>query len=315
MLSEDSHPTERELLLAADGEIPAGHAAQVLAHLTACRECRARMAAVEETIVDFARAHRQVLDPQLPAVAGPRALLKAQLAELVSHQEANSAPWFFRITSATRVAAFVLVAMFIAGAVMLFFRPSNLRRKSSMVASFERGLVPNHTLTPGATRSVTINDVCAMPHEEVVAEVSSTLRREVLQEYGIVHARADDYEIDYLIAPGLGGAEQIQNLWPEPYSPAWNAHMKDALEERLHQLVCSGKLDLGTAQRDIATDWISAYKKYFHTDKPLSMTSRLESTLPAEFRAFNPDGYLRAASENRRRRYEMRSISWILFGC
>ncbi len=30
-------------------------------------------------------------------------------------------------------------------------------------------------------------------------------------------------------------------------------------------MVCSGKLDLSTAQRDIATDWIAAYKKYFHT--------------------------------------------------
>jgi hypothetical protein len=268
-MSDASHMTDRELLLAADGELPAGRAAQVQAHLTACWDCRARMAEVEGTIVDFARTHRQALDPQLPPVAGPRALLKAQLAELASQQEANSGSWFFRFTSAARVAAFVLVAMFVAGTVMLFFHPSTLSRKDSMAASFERGLIPNHSLTPGATRTVTINDVCAMPHEEVVAEVSSTLRREVLQEYGIVHARADDYEIDYLIAPGLGGVEKIQNLWPEPYSPAWNAHMKDALEERL-------------------------YKKYFHTDKPLSMTSRLESALPARFRGFSPDGYLRA---------------------
>jgi hypothetical protein len=33
--------------------------------------------------------------------------------------------------------------------------------------------------------------------------------------------------------------------------------------------VCEGKLDLGTAQHDIARDWVSAYKKYFHTDTPL----------------------------------------------
>jgi hypothetical protein len=34
------------------------------------------------------------------------------------------------------------------------------------------------------------------------------------------------------------------------------------LEDRLHALVISGKLDLKTAQREIATDWIAAYKKY-----------------------------------------------------
>ena len=61
----------------------------------------------------------------------------------------------------------------------------------------------------------------------------------------------------------MGGAEDIHNLWPEPTSSsAWNAHVKDALEERLHQLVCAGELDLPTAQQAIATDWITAYKKY-----------------------------------------------------
>jgi hypothetical protein len=49
----------------------------------------------------------------------------------------------------------------------------------------------------------------------------------------------------------------------------WNAHVKDELEERLRNLVCEQKLDLTTAQRDIATDWISAYKKYFHIDMPV----------------------------------------------
>jgi hypothetical protein len=28
-------------------------------------------------------------------------------------------------------------------------------------------------------------------------------------------------------------------------------------------------LDLATAQRDLAGDWIAAYKKYFHTNAPL----------------------------------------------
>ncbi len=75
--------------------------------------------------------------------------------------------------------------------------------------------------------------------------------------------------MDYLITPELGGANSIRNLWPEPYSIVWNARVKDELEDRLHDLVCEGKLDLTTAQREISTDWIAAYKKYFHTDRPL----------------------------------------------
>ena len=37
---------------------------------------------------------------------------------------------------------------------------------------------------------------------------------------------------------------------------------KDALEERLHWLVVSGRLDLKEAQRAITTDWTAAYQRY-----------------------------------------------------
>jgi hypothetical protein len=114
-----------------------------------------------------------------------------------------------------------------------------------------------------------------MPHEEVVRAVPSSLRQQVFREYGIVNPRPEDYEIDYLITPGLGGADDIHNLWPEPTSSsAWNARVKDALEERLHQLVCDGELDLPTAQRAIAADWITAYKKYLGTDRYVSQMRR-----------------------------------------
>jgi hypothetical protein len=57
--------------------------------------------------------------------------------------------------------------------------------------------------------------------------------------------------------------------------------VKNSLEELLHQLVCAGKLDLSTAQHDIAADWIAAYKKYFHTDRPLPVTEpQLNNSLP-----------------------------------
>jgi hypothetical protein len=283
MLNQDLHLTDQELLLAADGELSARRIAQVQTHLAACWGCRARMAGIEETIADFARAHRQTLDPQLPPIAGPRALLKAQLAELASKREASSWRRLFQFTPASRAAAVIcagVVTAALAGGLLL--QHSTTGRRIAMVAPLERAAVPDRSLTPGATRRVTVGDVCSMPHEEVIGEVSASLREEVLQEYGIANARAADYEIDYLIAPGLGGAEDIHNLWPEPYtSRTWNAHVKDALEEHLHTMVCEGKLDLFTAQRDIATDWVAAYKNYFHTDKPLAPDLRLASSVVA----------------------------------
>ena len=54
----------------------------------------------------------------------------------------------------------------------------------------------------------------------------------------------------------------------------WNARVKDELERLLPNLVCAGTLPLATAQRDMATDWIAAYKKYFHTDRPVIAEAR-----------------------------------------
>jgi hypothetical protein len=277
-LSEDLHASDQEMLMAADGELPTRRAAQVHAHLAACWDCRARMAEIEGTIADFARAHRQNLDPQLPPIAGPRALLKAHLAEMASKPEATSW-WSFRFNSLARRVAFTCGVFAIAALMgMLLFQKFIRRGAYSAGTPFERGIVPDRSLTPGLTRRVSMSDVCSMAHEKVIGDVSTSLRQEVFQEYGIANAHASDYEIDYLIAPGLGGVEDIRNLWPEPYtSRTWNARVKDALEERLHQSVCSGELDLSTAQHDISTNWIAAYKKYFHTDRHLALNSRLDS--------------------------------------
>jgi hypothetical protein len=272
------HVTDQDQLLSADGELSTPRAAEVHAHLAACWDCRARMAEIEATIADFARGHRQTLDPQLPPIAGPRALLRAQLAELAAQPQVSPWRWIFQFNSPMRVAAFVAVAILAVAAIALFgrtFRDSTFRATNSASIALD-GSEPNHSLTPGATRRVSLSDVCSTPREQVVGEVSTSLRQQVFQEYGIANARAGDYEIDYLIAPGLGGIEDIHNLWPESEtSPTWNAHTKDALEERLHEMVCSGKVDLSTAQTDIATDWIAAYKKYFQTDRPLNLSSSL----------------------------------------
>src|SRR5579872_3355822 len=98
----------------------------------------------------------------------------------------------------------------------------------------------------------------ARARQEVIGNVSVSLRQEVLREHGRAQAKPDDCEIDYLITPGLGGTGDLRNLWPEPYyTPAWDTRVKDALEERLHESVCGGQVDLPTAQHDIASDCIA----------------------------------------------------------
>lgn len=119
-----------------------------------------------------------------------------------------------------------------------------------------------------------MGEVCAAA-ERAETRPPLSVQRAVFHEYGMDGAPPLEYEVDHLITPALGGTDDIRNLWPESYSSEWNAHVKDELEDHLHELVCQGKLDLSTAQHDMATNWISAYKKYFHTEKPLQHTSGL----------------------------------------
>jgi anti-sigma factor RsiW len=275
MLSEDFHPRDEELLLTADGELSGRRAARVRAHLASCWDCRARMAEIEDTIADFARVYRRHFGPELPPIDGARAQLKTRLAELAGKLRADSWPGFFRFAPAARIAAYLCVPLFTTIVISrIFVQHEAMSTPHSALALFETGIIPNRSLTPGAARPVAVRDVCLMAHEEVVKDVPVALRQRVFQEYGIANEDADKYEVDYLITPGLGGLEDIRNLWPEPNeSSAWNSHVKDALEERLYQMVCSGKLDLPTAQREIAANWIAAYRKYFSTDKPLPLGS------------------------------------------
>ena len=275
MLINTTHLSDQDILLVLDGELPRRRATHARAHLTACWQCRSRLSAMEGMIEEFVSLQQHSLDTQLPPDDGGLAVFKARLGQAAATTPHRAWHRFFEVLSSHRavssVAAVVLITL--AGAKLLS-KNVVAHAPASQAGLFATAPVPDHSLTPGATRPISLSDVCSRPHEEVVRDVPSGLRQQVFKEYGIVGARPGDYEIDYLIAPGLGGTEDIHNLWPEPSNnSAWNAHVKDALEERLHTLVCDGKVDLPTAQQAIASDWITAYKKYFGSEKYLSRLS------------------------------------------
>jgi hypothetical protein len=252
MVSKDLHISDQDLLLALDGEQPAVRMAEVRAHLSHCWVCRTRSSEIERTIQDFVRTYRRGIDDSLPSADGPRALLKAQLADLAAKRRARGKQTDRRLVYSSLVVALAIVAV-------IRLQPGSGPR-----------FIPDPRLTPGATRLASRNDVCPVRTADQAHLVPAALAKQVFDEYGVANPRPYAYEVDYLITPDLGGSDDIRNVWPEPYSGAeWNAHIKDALEEYLHQMVCGGKLDLAAAQQDIARDWVSAYKKYFHTDHPL----------------------------------------------
>jgi hypothetical protein len=66
----------------------------------------------------------------------------------------------------------------------------------------------------------------------------------------------------------------------ESTTSPWNSYVKDALERKLHKLVCAGQLDFKTAQREIPSDWIEAYEKYVGKSPPAPRV-RETKTAPA----------------------------------
>ncbi len=133
--------------------------------------------------------------------------------------------------------------------------------------------LPNARLTPGSTdprvsQANIQSTICRRGGytSSVRPPVSYTepLKFSGIKLYGYSDKKVSDYEEDHLIPLEIGGnPTDPKNLWPEPHHIGnWGAYVTDNLENKLHDLVCSGRLSLGTAQQAIATDWVAAYKKY-----------------------------------------------------
>ena len=268
-----THIPDRDLLLAADRELPESRLRQVRAHLSACGDCKARMDRILHTSADFSSAYRRQTDDALPESGQARANLQKKLSASMGpsrraawHEDLHAAWAGSRWGYKTAIAA---VAIF---SLVLVYRQYWLTGGGAGIAQVQAAPLPRPNLTPGAARDIPL-DAClasAKYYDDDSAAVPVSERKAVFREYGMDYRRAGHYELDYLITPALGGTNDIHNLWPEPYdSTEWNAHVKDQLEDYLHQMVCGGQIDLSTAQHDIATNWIEAYKRYFHTDKPL----------------------------------------------
>lgn len=264
MFSENRHLSDQKLLLAIDGELSSWEAGRVESHLAACWSCRVRKQEMEAVIGDFVRFQRQSFESNTPAADGPRALLKAQLTQRAA-QRPSRLRWIHSVSWRTACA-------FVAAAIAVTIATSFIVRTYLSFPVAHRLIavtVPDPSLTPGATILASQGEIC----KETTANnkaVPIALQRQVFDEYGVRVAEARAYEVDYLITPALGGADDIHNLWPQSSSATvWNAQVKDALEEHLRNLVCEGNLDLATAQHELATNWIDAYKKYFHTERPI----------------------------------------------
>jgi hypothetical protein len=131
-------------------------------------------------------------------------------------------------------------------------------------------LMPDPAVTKGALRLTNKATVCAIKWSKDERHVTQQMKDDAYAEYGTApgqgvcalktHTGANGQpvtegcEVDHLISRDLGGADTLENLWPQPYTQHPGAHEKDRLETELNKEVCAGTPTLTDAQNEIKTD-------------------------------------------------------------
>lgn len=124
-------------------------------------------------------------------------------------------------------------------------------------------ILPDPQKTPGDVLTSDPNVICKPGYTKTVRNVPQDIKEAVYRSYGIYSRASGEYEIDHLISLELGGSNSVRNLWPESLkTQPLNAHIKDDIENKLHELACAGKITFPQAQQAIAHNWQEAYVKY-----------------------------------------------------
>ena len=184
MKSEESHLSDQDLVLLVDGELSAGEKVRAATHLNQCWACRTRKQEIEQTIGDFVRLHRSGLDPLLPPVSGPRAQLKARLAQAASDSDRKPQPWAIPFTGMQAGAALALLLVLMAVFVVSGRFQRGPGTGVSLVVRNVPVSFPEPSLTPGAVTAATREQICSMPEPKNRAVPLALRRRDGPERLG-----------------------------------------------------------------------------------------------------------------------------------
>jgi hypothetical protein len=114
----------------------------------------------------------------------------------------------------------------------------------------QESLVPDRKLTPGRVAGT----------EKERSGVTPAMEQKVFARYRLPWSRRAEFKIDHLIPRELGGADSLDNLWPQnvrvrPYG----ADRKELLTEILLAKIAKRQITLAQAQEEIRRDWIDAF--------------------------------------------------------
>jgi hypothetical protein len=136
----------------------------------------------------------------------------------------------------------------------------------TQTSSCTPGPRPDRQCSPGAYYSgLTRTALCSSAFRTgTIRNVPESEKHQVEVEYGMVpRSYGRTIEIDHIVSLELGGSNDIANLYPEPGLGLASYHVKDRLENKLHDLVCAGTMTLHAAQAAIASNWETLYRRVF----------------------------------------------------
>lgn len=114
----------------------------------------------------------------------------------------------------------------------------------------QEGPIPNAKLTPGRV---------AVSQKDRQG-VTLAMEQKVFRRYHLPWERRAEFKVDHLVPRELGGADTIDNLWPQKIrARPYGADRKELLAEVLLQKVRTGQMTLAQAQEEIRRDWIDAF--------------------------------------------------------
>ncbi|MEY2548745.1 MAG: hypothetical protein QOJ87_291 [Verrucomicrobiota bacterium] len=114
----------------------------------------------------------------------------------------------------------------------------------------QEALLPNPKLTPGRVAN----------RDKDRAGVTLAMEQKVFARYRLPWASRPAFKIDHLIPVELGGADTIDNLWPQSLrARPYGAERKELLAEVFRLKIARGQMTLAQAQEQIGKDWIDAF--------------------------------------------------------
>ena len=121
-------------------------------------------------------------------------------------------------------------------------------------------------LNPDVTEATVSQTICVPGYTRTVrpaASYTNGVKVKLLREAALDESRMGDFELDHIVPLALGGhPRKLSNLELQPLTGEHGAWRKDALEVRMHNLVCEGELTLTEAQACLAEDWDACAVKY-----------------------------------------------------